>query len=96
MRRTNSPSPAANVCLISSEDYFKSVGQPLLRGRAFSRSDTRDAPQVLIINQSLASRYWPNEDPVGRRITFDDGQHWATIVGVVANARQQIDTQPVG
>ncbi len=92
--QTNSPSPAANV-LISSENYFKTVGEPLLRGRAFNSGDTREAPPVVIINQSLASRLWPKEDPVGRRITFDDGQHWNTIVGVVANARQQIDAQPV-
>ncbi|MGZ5020897.1 MAG: ABC transporter permease, partial [Chthoniobacterales bacterium] len=90
----NAPSPAGLV-LINSEDYFKTVGEPLLRGRAFNNGDTREAPQVVVINQSLASRIWPNEDPVGRRITFDDGQHWNTIVGVVANARQQIDTQPV-
>jgi putative ABC transport system permease protein len=89
----NAPS-AAGFVLISSEAYFKTVGQPLLRGRAFSAGDTRDAPQVAIVNQSLASRFWPMEDPVGRRITFDNGQNWTTIVGVVANARQQIDAQP--
>jgi predicted lysophospholipase L1 biosynthesis ABC-type transport system permease subunit len=48
----------------------------------------------VIINQSLASRYWPNEDPVGQRITFDNGQTWVAIVGIVANARQQIDSAP--
>jgi len=89
----NAPSPAAFV-LISSEDYFKTVGEPLLRGRAFNAGDTRDAPQVALVNQSLASRLWPTEDPVGRRITFDNGQTWTTIIGVVANARQQIDAQP--
>ena len=50
--------------------------------------------QVAIVNQSLASRFWPTEDPVGRRITFDNGKTWTTIVGLVANARQQIDAQP--
>jgi putative ABC transport system permease protein len=89
----NAPSVAAFV-LISSEDYFKTVGQPLLRGRVFNAGDTRDAPQVAIVNQSLASHFWPTEDPVGRRISFDNGQNWATIVGVVANAREQIDAQP--
>ena len=89
----NAPSAAAFV-LISSEDYFKTVGEPLLRGRAFNAGDTREAPQVAIVNQSLARRFWPTEDPVGRRITFDNGQTWNTIVGLVANARQQIDAQP--
>jgi predicted permease len=85
---------AAGFVLISSEDYFKTVGEPLLRGRTFNSADVQTAPLVLIINQSLASRYWPNEDPVGQRITFDNGQTWATIVGIVANARQQIDAPP--
>jgi predicted permease len=66
----------------------------LLRGRTFTSGDIRTSPPVAIINQSLASRYWPNEDPVGQRITFDNGQNWATIVGIVANARQQIDAAP--
>lgn len=89
-----SSASAAAFVLISSEDYFKTVGETLLRGRAFNSGDTQTAPQVAIINQSLASRYWPNEDPVGQRITFDNGQNWATIVGIVANARQQIDAVP--
>ncbi|HEX4640178.1 MAG TPA: ABC transporter permease [Chthoniobacterales bacterium] len=91
--QANSASAAAFV-LISSEDYFKTVGQPLLRGRFFQSGDTREAPQVAIINQSLASRYWPGQDPVGQRITFDNGEHWTTIAGVVANARSQIDSEP--
>ncbi|HEX4630434.1 MAG TPA: ABC transporter permease, partial [Chthoniobacterales bacterium] len=91
--QANSASAAAFV-LISSEDYFKTVGEPLLRGRFFQSGDTREAPQVVIINQSLASRYWQRQDPIGQRITFDNGDHWATIVGVVANARSQIDSPP--
>src|SRR6202040_3081600 len=54
----------------------------------------QQAPQVAIVTQSLASRFWPSEGPVGQRITFDNGATWTTIVGVVANARQQIDAQP--
>jgi predicted permease len=89
-----SPAPAATL-IVSSEDYFSAVGQPLLRGRAFLSSDDRNAPPVAIINQSLASRLWPGGDPLGRRLTFDNGATWTTIVGVVANARQQLDTTPV-
>src|SRR3954468_18450468 len=61
--QANSASAAA-FALISSEDYLKTVGQPLIRGRNFLESDTQAAPAVVIINQSLASRYWPAEDPV--------------------------------
>lgn len=89
--QANSSSAAAFV-RISSEEYLKTVGQPLLRGRAFNTGDTQQAPPVAIINQSLASRYWPRDNPVGQRITFDAGKTWTTIIGVVSNARQQIDT----
>jgi predicted permease len=80
---------------VSSENYFRTVGQPLLRGREFLHSDTADHPRVVIINQSLASRLWPQADPVGQRVTFDNGTTWREIVGVVANTRQQIDSDPV-
>ncbi len=90
----NTPSPSATV-LVSSEKFFEVIGQPLLRGRAFLSTDAQQAPPVAIINQSLASRLWTNEDPVGRRITFDNGTTWTTIVGVVANTRQQLDAEPV-
>jgi putative ABC transport system permease protein len=90
----NAPAPRATV-LVTSEDYFTTIGQPLLRGRFFRPSDNAEAPNVVIVNQSLASRFWPTDDPVGRRITFDNGTNWSTIVGVVANARQQLNSAPV-
>jgi predicted permease len=92
--QADTPAPSATV-LVSSEDFFKTIGQPLLRGRTFLSSDTREAPAVVIVNQSLASRLWPTEDPVGRRITFDNGTTWATIIGIVANTRQQLNSAPV-
>jgi len=88
------PPPSATV-LVSSEKYFEVVGQPLLRGRTFASADAQGAPGVAIINQALAHRLWPAEDPVGRRITFDDGKTWTTIVGVAANAREQLNADPV-
>jgi len=81
--------------IIVSEDYFQVIGQPLLRGRAFLSTDTAQALPVAIINQTLAQRHWPDEDPVGRRLTFDNGKSWRTIVGVVADTRQQLDQAPV-
>ena len=90
----NAPSPRATA-LVDSEDYFKVIGQPLLRGRMFNSSDTREAPRVVILNQAIASHYWPTEDPIGKRLTFDNGTTWATIVGIVANTRQQLNTEPV-
>ena len=92
--QADTPLPSATV-LVSSENYFAVVGQPLLRGRSFLSADAQPAPAVAIINQSLAHRLWPAEDPVGRRVTFDNGTTWTTIVGVVANARQQLNADPV-
>ncbi|HEY4301231.1 MAG TPA: ABC transporter permease [Candidatus Didemnitutus sp.] len=89
------PAPRGNV-LFATEDYFTTIGQPLLRGRFFRATDSHDTKlPVAIINQSLASHYWPGEDVVGRRVTFDNGANWITIVGVVADTREQIDAPPV-
>ena len=75
---------------VASPDYFSTIGQPLLAGRAFTHADTgRDRP-VVIVNQTMARRYWPGQDPVGRRISPGDDR-WATIVGVVGDTLQQLD-----
>ncbi len=71
----------------ATPDYFKTLGIPVLQGRAFSDGDNDKAPQVVIINQSFARRYWPNEDPIGKRITSDH-EHWAKIVGVVGDIKE--------
>ncbi len=52
-----------------SEGYFQTMGIPLLRGRQFDERDQADAPGVMIVNEALARRYFPNEDPVGKRVT---------------------------
>jgi putative ABC transport system permease protein len=51
------------------EDYFKVIGVPLLKGRFFEARDSSDAPGVVLINEALAKREWPNEDPIGQHIT---------------------------
>ena len=94
------PAASANDVIQASstavnETYFATVGQPLLRGRTFNSGDNPAGVPVVIINQSLASHYWPGEDPVGKNISFDNGTTWSAIVGVVANVRQQLDHEPV-
>lgn len=77
-------------------DYFATMGTPVIRGRAFTSSDTDGAPRVAIINQSLARRLFPHSDPIGQTIDILPRQHsqWldrpgaATVVGVAANVRQ--------
>ena len=75
-----------------SADFFRTLGTPLLRGRIFSIGDRPEAPRVAIINDALARRSWPGQDPVGRRFKFgpqDSGGPWYTVVGVVGNMRRQ-------
>jgi putative ABC transport system permease protein len=75
-----------------SADFFKAIGTPLLRGRFFSIADGSDAPPVAIINEAMARRSWPGQDPVGRRFKLgprDSGNPWYTVVGVVADMRRQ-------
>ena len=68
--------------------YFQAIGIPLLGGRAFSERDERDAPRVVIVNQALAERAWPGENPLGKRLRFFWAD-WQTyeVVGVVGNAK---------
>ena len=71
-----------------SPGYFSTLGISLLKGRDFSDRDNRDAPAVAIINQDLSRTYFPGEDPVGKRITFSDGESWMSIVGVIGDVKQ--------
>ncbi|HKQ76118.1 MAG TPA: ABC transporter permease [Blastocatellia bacterium] len=83
----NEPTPQVDF-RIASPDYFKTIRLPLLKGRLFTEADDAEAQQVAVINQSLARHRWADEDPVGKRISFDQGGKWITIVGVVGDVRQ--------
>jgi len=70
--------------------YFETLGRRMIRGRPFDANDGADAPPVVIINQSLARKHWPQGDAVGQRIAFRVGETpWRRIVGVVDDARLQ-------
>ena len=67
-----------------SSDYFETLGARLQQGRTFNSSDTSDHPAVVIINETTAHTYWPNENPVGKRLgNPGDRKHYFEIVGVV-------------
>jgi putative ABC transport system permease protein len=71
--------------------YFKTMRLPVLRGRDVAETDRLDSPPVVIVNEALARRYWPNEDAIGKRIASDPtgaASGWVTVVGVVKNAVQ--------
>ncbi len=84
-------------------DYFKAMGIALVRGRYFDSRDSATAPKVAIVDESLAKIYWPNQDPVGKRIHLgtvpSPNSPWCTVVGVVRHvhnrtleARSRIET----
>ena len=81
-------------------DYFRAMGVPLITGRAFDRSDNASAPPVVIINETMASRHWPDEDPLGKPFKwgdYDNSSDWSTIVGVVGDVRHfglEVDASP--
>lgn len=64
--------------------YFRTMGIPLLRGRDVTDTDRAGSPPVVVINDYLAKTYWPGQDPIGKRISFDDTT-WMTVVGVTKN-----------
>lgn len=80
-------SPQANFRVISA-DYFQTLRIPIVAGRDFAESDNENAPAVAVINQALARHRFGDEDPLGRRLSGNNGRTWVTIVGVVADARQ--------
>ena len=83
--------PAANY-RVTSPDYFAALRIPVLRGRAFAERDDEDASPVVMISQSMADQFWPDEDPIGQRIRFrglDTDDPWVEIVGVTGDVVHQ-------
>jgi putative ABC transport system permease protein len=83
------PVPVAPVVIVTP-DYFRAVGLPILRGRPFAERDTAAAPPVAIISHAMAQRYFPGEDPVGKKMRQggpDRQNPWMQIVGVAADAK---------
>jgi putative ABC transport system permease protein len=81
-----------------SAGYFAAMGIPLIHGRLFEKSDGPNAPHVAVVSESLAKRYWPNEDPIGKQIQYgnmDGDLHPLTIVGIVGDVRDNgLDRDP--
>jgi len=68
-------------------DFFKTIRVPVVRGREFTARDTREAPPVVIINEAMARRHWPGEDPIGKRLTVTivPGEQLREVVGIVGD-----------
>ena len=78
-------------------DYFRVMGIPVRRGRAFAPTDRADSPSVAVVNESLARLLWPGVDPVGSRVSFvGPSGPWLQVVGVVGDTRSNAaDAAPV-
>lgn len=76
--------------------YFEALGIPLLQGRAFEPQDSSESQRVAVISRSMARAYWPNLDPVGRRLRLgvDTTGPWLTVIGVVDDVRPLDPTSP--
>ncbi len=96
------PTPRADFRVVSP-DYFATMGIEVLRGREFVTTDVGDAQKVVVVNESVARRYFGDGDPIGRRIAWTDDNarflgitpEWRTIVGVVADTRDAGLDEPV-
>ena len=83
--------PSVNYRVVSP-NYFHAMGIPVLQGRAYTDRDDENAPRAMMVNQQLVNQIFPDENPIGKRITFGgtdaNGQpRWFEIIGVVANVR---------
>src|SRR5690606_30688677 len=76
----------------ASAGYFEALGIPLLRGRSFGPDDEIEgAEPVGVVTRAFAERYWPGSDPVGRRLSFNGGESWGRVVGVVGDVRLDLE-----
>jgi putative ABC transport system permease protein len=97
--RTAAPGDLGAVTTRSTTpDYFRVMGIPLVRGRIFDEHDDASREPVAVINEGMARRFWPNEDPLGKRIKIGTRQFasWTTIIGIVKDVRNIGLTAEIG
>ena len=81
---------------VVSKDYFKAMGIRLMAGRLLDDHDRMNAPDVVVINQTMAQTFWPGQDAIGRRIRPGSTDPWCTIVGIVENTKNAGLDHPAG
>jgi predicted permease len=76
-------------------DYFSTLGIPVLAGRVFQESDIPKSAEVIVINHTMAEKFWPHQNPVGRTVRVQDGKRNVTVVGVVGDTKlEDVDEEP--
>lgn len=96
VQRKDGPIPNVDFYQAVSKDYFATMGIRLLEGRFFDARDIQDAPQVVIVNETLAKTFWPSQDPIGRHLKPGGGKEWCTVVGVVDDVKNAGLDRPAG
>jgi predicted permease len=89
------PKGVENLTFLASrvdEGYFDTMRVRLVAGRGFLETDTADAPGVVVVNETMAARYWPGQQAVGKRVRFADGS-WRQVVGVAADTKLNTITE---
>ena len=79
-----------------SKDYFATMGIRLMDGRWFDARDVQGAPDAVIINKTMATTFWPRQNPIGRRLRPGGSKNWSTIVGVVEDVKNAGLDRPAG
>jgi predicted permease len=79
--------PLANHVQVVSPGYLTAMGIPVVRGRALTENDRAEAPPVALVSQAFARRFWPNADPIGKRIGYPYESPWITVVGIVPDVK---------
>jgi putative ABC transport system permease protein len=82
---------------VVSPSFFQTMGIPLLRGRRFDSQDRSDSAGVVVINEAMAERFWPGQDPIGKRVTLKDfgSGDWLSVIGVVGSVHyERLNLQP--
>src|SRR6185437_3738592 len=88
------PPPGQELIIVTrmiSPGYFDTMGIPLLKGRQLTDQDTSTSPNVVVISETMARRFWPGEDPIGKRISagrVEKPEDWIQVVGIVKDVRQ--------
>lgn len=77
----------SNVRIVSPE-YFQTMRISTVRGRLFDERDTQGQPEIVVINEALAERFWPGQDPIGKRLQRGSSTGWRTVVGVIRDTKE--------
>lgn len=80
--------------VMATQGYFSALGIPLLSGRLMAATDDSAAPKVAVINQTMAKTFWPEENPLGKRIKWGPRGDFHTVIGVVGDVRERLDLDP--